>query len=76
MILILIWLDKGLIWFDKKKTLWYCKQVNVRLEWKSNGDDNAPMSKVEDVMQSWIRRRREWMKLETLIMDEEVNGSN
>ena len=35
------------VWFDLIKTLWYCKQVNVGFEWKSNGDDNAPMSKVE-----------------------------
>ena len=48
------------VWFDLIKTLWYCKQVNVRFELKSNVHDNAPMSKVEDVMQSWIRRRREW----------------
>ena len=58
LMLIWYWLNEGLIWFDK--TLWYCKQVNVRFEWKSNAHDNAPMPKVEDVIQSWIRRRREW----------------
>ena len=56
LILILNWIR---VWFDLIKTLWDCKQVNVGFEWKSNGDDNAPMSKVEDVMQSWIRRRCE-----------------
>ena len=64
------------VWFDLIKTLWYCKQVNVGFEWKSNGDENAPMSKVEYLVKSWIRRRLEWMKLEILIMDEDVNGLN
>ena len=55
----LIWFDIDWIrvWFDLIKIIWYCKQVNVRFELKSNVHDNAPMSKVEDVMQSWIRRR-------------------
>ena len=35
------------VWLDLIKTLWYGKQVNVWFEWKSNGDDNAPISKVE-----------------------------
>ena len=65
----LIWFDIDLIWFDIDwiwvwfdliKTLWHCKKVNGGFEWKSNVGDNAPMSKVEDVMQSWIKRRREW----------------
>ena len=46
--------------------------MNVRFELKSNDDDNAPMSEVEDVMQNWNRRRREW-NLERLIMDEDVD---
>lgn len=48
------------ICIDLIKALWYSKQVNVGFELKPNGDDNAPMSKVEDLMQSWIRRRHEW----------------
>ena len=73
-----IWFDFILIgWgFDLIKTLWCCKQVNVGFELKSNVHDNAPMSKVEYIMESWIRRRLEWMKLERFIMDEDVNGLN
>ena len=60
----LIWFDIDIdwmkVWFDLIKTLWYCKQVKIGVEWKSNVDDSAPMSKVEDMMKSWIRRRREW----------------
>ena len=73
------WLDLILIeWgfdFDLIKTLWYCEQVNVRFELKSNVHDNAPMSKVEDVMQSLIRRRCE-LNLESLIMDEDLDELN
>ena len=53
----LIELGFSLIWWE---TLGYCKQANIWFEWKSNVKDNAPMSKVEDVMKIGIRRRREW----------------
>ena len=48
--------------------------MNEKFELKSNVYDNAPMSKVEDVMQSWIRRRL--VKLERLMMEEYVTGLN
>lgn len=34
--------------------------MNVGFEFKSNVHDNAPMTKVEDLMQSGSRRSLEW----------------
>ena len=58
-----------MIGFDKNPRIVQTSQ------WKSNVNDNARMSKVEDWMQIWIRRRREW-NLERLIMDEDVEELN